>query len=95
MPTLPTLTITLEPNLAEALKKAAATGGVTMEQMVVDAIEQQLEVALRHRVLLSRLEQMDEHIVALAEYVGDVSAQPTETQIGSICRFRSGDGDSA
>lgn len=95
MPTLSTLTITLEPNLAEALKKAAASTGVTMEQMAVDAIEQQLEVALRHRVLLSRLEQMDEHIVALAEFVGDVSAQPTETQIGSICRFRSGDGDIA
>lgn len=95
MPTLPTLTLTLEPNLAEAIKKAAASTGVTMEQMAIDAIEQQLEVALRHRVLLSRLEQMDEHIVALAEFVGEVSAQPSETEIGSICRFRSGDGDRA
>lgn len=95
MTSLKSITIKLEPPLMEALSRAAVTSGLTLEQMAADAIEQQLEVALRHRVLLSRLEQMDEHIVALAEFVGEVSAQPTEAQIGSICRFRSGDGDIA
>lgn len=84
------ITLNLEPKLESALSEAVMTAGLTLEQMAVDVIEQQLETALRHRVLISRLEQIDEHIIALAEFVGEVGTKSNETQVGSICRYRPG-----
>lgn len=88
MSTITTLSINLEPELLQHLDKAAVVAGVTREQMAVQAIEQQLDVALRHLVLLSRMEEMDAHIVALAEFIGEVSAPPDPEQVKSFCRYR-------
>jgi uncharacterized protein (DUF1778 family) len=95
MTTTTTLSISLEADLAELLSTAAATAGLSREAVVIECVAQQLEIALRHRVLLARLEEMDQHIVALAEFVGESTATPDPAQVASICKYRSERGEVA
>lgn len=93
MSSITTVSIGLDYDLAELLAKAAAAAGLTREAVIIECIGQQLEVALRHRVLLARLEEMDRHVVALAEFIGEATAPADAAQIGSICRYRPGASD--
>lgn len=88
MASLTTFPISLEPELMSQLDEAAARAGLTREQMAEEAIAQQFEIALRHRVVLARLEEVDAHIVALAEFVAEASATPDQEQVASFCRYR-------
>lgn len=90
-----TLSISLQADLAELLSTAAATAGLSREAMVIECVAQQVEIALRHRVLLERLEEMDRHVVALAEFVGEATATPDPVQVASICKYRSERGEAA
>ncbi len=52
-------TVTLEAALAARLRAAASERGWTAESLAAACIVQHLEVAIRHRVLIERLEQVD------------------------------------
>lgn len=95
MSSITTVSIGLEPDLATLLEQAATAAGLTREAVIIECLSQQLEVALRHRALLSRLEEMDRHVVALAEFIGEATAPADAAQIGSICRYRPGASDGA
>lgn len=95
MSSITTVSIGLDSDLAALLEQAASAAGLSREAMIIECLDQQLDVALRHRVLLARLEEMDRHVVALAEFIGEATAPADAAQIGSICRYRSGPGDAA
>ncbi len=83
------LTITLEAALAARLSAAATEHGWSAESVAADCIAQSLEVALRHRVLIERMEQIDAAILDMAEAVGELAARrPASTCPGSAATAR-------
>ncbi len=66
------LTVTLGEALAARLNAAAAAQGWSAESLAADCIAQNLEVALRHRVLIERIEQIDAAILDMAQAVGEL-----------------------
>lgn len=70
------LKIELPSDLHRALADAAGRLKFSTEQLAIDCIAQMMETALRHRVLVDRQEQIDEALLAIAEFVGTF-AQPS------------------
>ncbi|MBW4968321.1 hypothetical protein KZZ04_18480, partial [Pseudoalteromonas sp. CR1] len=64
------LTVTLDAALAARLRAAAAERGWASESLAADCVAQALEVAIRHRVLIERMEQVDAAILDMAQAVG-------------------------
>ncbi|MBL7309316.1 hypothetical protein INQ13_23230, partial [Escherichia coli] len=50
------------------------------------------EVAIRHRVLIERMEQVDAAILDMAQAVGELGAPSTGIDLSQICRYRKGTG---
>jgi len=86
------VTIELTADLANAVAKAAGANKITVEEAIGECISQQLEHALRHRVLIQRQNDVDEALLELARLVGRLSAGPIEPQ-ENICRYRSADAE--
>lgn len=84
------LTITLEASLAARLGAAAAERDWTSESLAADCIAQVLEVAIRHRILIERMEQVDAAILDMAEAVGELGAPSSGIDLSKVCRFRKG-----
>jgi hypothetical protein len=82
--------IEIPADLAAAINGAAKANNVAAEDIVNDCVCQQLETALRHRVLIQRQNDVDEALIELARLVGRLSAGPSEPQ-ESICRYRPAD----
>lgn len=82
-----TLTISLDPQLAQVLAAAADARGWTSEILAAECIAQHLEVATRHRVLLERMETMDATIQDIAALLGEMGAAGSGVDISSICRY--------
>lgn len=84
-----TLTITLPDELAIRLTAAASTQGVAVDALVTRCIEQHLETALRHSVLIERLEIVDAQIDAIARFVEKAASggglDPVD--LFRICRY--------
>ncbi|ACS39710.1 MULTISPECIES: hypothetical protein [Methylorubrum] len=89
------LTLTLEAGLAAALRRAAAERGWSPESLAADCIAQHLEIALRHRVLLERMEQIDTALLDMAEVVGELGAPSGGIDLSRVCRFRKATADDA
>ncbi|KMO35090.1 hypothetical protein VQ02_17915 [Methylobacterium variabile] len=79
---------TLPAALAASLRKEAAQRGWTPESLARDCIDQYLEVALRHRVVLERMEQVDAALLQLAQTVGEIEAAAEAVEPGALCRYR-------
>jgi hypothetical protein len=88
------LTIILEEGLAARLSAAAAEHGWSAESLAADCIAQNLEVALRHRVLIERMEQIDAAILDMAEAVGELGAPSAGIDLSGVCRYRKDAGGS-
>lgn len=86
------LTITLNAGLAARLTAAAAERGWTPESLASDCVAQVLEVAIRHRVLIERLEIVDAALLDMAEAVGELGAPSGGIDLSEVCRFREGAG---
>jgi hypothetical protein len=84
------LSIEVGADLAAKISKAAATAGITVDAMINDCIAQQIETALRHRVLVQRQGDVDDALLELARLVGRLSAG-SDQQSRDICRYRAGD----
>lgn len=86
------LKITLPADVAAALQKAAAARGWTPESLAADCVAQSLEVAIRHRVVLERIDQVDAALIEMATALGSIEAAAGETvDLSSFCRFKKGD----
>jgi hypothetical protein len=84
------LSIEVGADLAAKISKAAATAGITVDAMINDCIAQQIETALRHRVLVQRQGDVDEALLELARLVGRLSAG-IDQQPRDMCRYRVAD----
>ncbi|MGX9979822.1 hypothetical protein [Methylobacterium fujisawaense] len=84
------LTLTLDASLGAALRRAAVDRGWSPESLAVDCIRQSLEVALRHRVLVERMETIDAALMAMAKAVDELAHPNNDggTELDQICRFR-------
>ena len=82
------LTLTLEASLAARLSAAAAERGWSAESLAAACVSQHLEVAIRHRVLIERLEQVDAAILDMAQAVGDLGAPSAGIDLSKVCRYR-------
>ena len=86
------LTVTLDAALAARLRAAAAERGWSAESLAVECIVQHLEVAIRHRVLVERMEQIDGAILEMAQAVGELGAPSAGIDLSKVCRLHKGDG---
>lgn len=85
------LTITLPADVAVALQQAAAGRGWTPESLAADCIAQQIEVAIRHRVVLERIEQVDAALIEMATALGAIEAAGGEgIDLSDFCRYKKG-----
>jgi hypothetical protein len=87
MANLHQLTIELDEHLADQLREAAREHGWTPESLAADCVAQRLEIAVRHRVLIERLEAVDAHIATLAEFVGEATQTGEGIDLTKICRY--------
>lgn len=90
-------TITLPAPLASRLTAAATEQGWSRESLAAECVVQHLEVAIRHRVLIERMEQIDAAILDMAQAVGELGAPSAGLDLSKVCRFRkhAGGSDSA
>ncbi|RDJ20278.1 hypothetical protein DWF00_19965 [Bosea caraganae] len=85
------LTIILPADVATALRKAATERGWTLESLAADCIAQQIETAIRHRVVLERIEQVDGALIEMATALGAIEAAGGEgIDLSAFCRYRKG-----
>jgi hypothetical protein len=82
------LILRLTADLEIRLHAAAAERGCSSEILAAECIAQSLEVAVRHRVLLERQEQVDQAIFELARAVGEFSAPAAAIDLTAVCRYR-------
>lgn len=82
------ITLTLEASLADRLHAAAVERDWSVESLAADCVAQHLEVAIRHRVLIERLEQVDAVILEMAEAVGELGAPSAGIDLSKVCRYR-------
>ena len=80
-------TIELDDQLSQRLKTAAAEQGWSHESLAADCVAQHLEIALRHRVLIERMEATDAHIATLAKFVGEATQDSAGADLSHICKF--------
>lgn len=84
-----TLSITLDDALISRVTAAAAAQDRTVDAVIALCVEQQLEVALRHTVLVERMETVDAQIDAIAHFIEKASSggglDPVD--LFKICRY--------
>lgn len=83
------LNVVLEAGLAARLSKAATERGSSPAILAAECIAQSLEVAIRHRVLLERMEQVDSAILEMAQAVGELGTPSEAIDLSKMCRYRS------
>lgn len=83
------LTIDLDEGLAARLSEAARELGAPPAALAADCVAQSLEVAVRHRAALQRVEQVDEALIALAGMLGEMRAAAEAMAAGPqmLCRY--------
>lgn len=84
------LTVVLPADLAAALASAASQRGWTSESLAADCIAQSLEVAIRHRVALERIDQVDAALLELAKAVSAVEEASGPLDLSDFCRYKRG-----
>lgn len=88
MATLQEFTIQVDRDLAQRLVAGANDRGMTPEALIAECVAQQLELAIRYRTVLDRLEAVDEHIVTLAQFVGEATQDAGGVDLNRVCRYR-------
>ncbi len=88
MATLQEFTIQVDRDLAQRLVMGAKDRGLTPEALIAECVAQQLELAIRYRTVLDRLEAVDEHIVTLAQFVGEATPDAAGIDLSRVCRYR-------
>ncbi len=83
------LTLDLDVALAEALRAAADQASATVEAIAAEALAQHVKTALRHKVLLDRIETVDAQIAAIAYFIEKVTAAggAEGVDLERLCRY--------
>jgi hypothetical protein len=84
--TLRKLTIELEVDLSEKLSTEAKAHNWNPEDLARECVAQHLEIAVRHRALVERLEAVDQSLAALAQFVGEAGAASEGVDLRKILR---------
>ena len=87
MSTIQPFTIKLDAELATRLTKAAGERGWSPESLAADCVAQHVEIALRHRVLVERMEAIDAQIASLAKFVGEATQDSGGLDLSWICKY--------
>jgi hypothetical protein len=87
MGTLQPFTIELDAELAATLTKSAGERGWSPESLATDCVAQHIEIALRHRVLVERMEVIDAQIASLAKFVGEATQDSGGLDLSWICKY--------
>jgi predicted transcriptional regulator len=79
-------TVQVEKALAERLEEAARTTKISSADLIAECIAQHLEVAIRHRALIDRLEVVDQGLLELASFIGEATAG-SDADLSTFCRY--------
>ncbi len=77
--------VELEETLAERLEEAARNSKLSPAQLIAECVIQHLEVAIRHRALIDRLDTVDQGLLDLAEFIGEATAG-SSVDLSNLCR---------
>ena len=78
--------IELDDALAERLEEAARNSKLSATELIAECVAQHLEVAIRHRTLIDRLDAVDQGLLELAAFVGEATAGGN-VDLSSMCRY--------
>lgn len=78
--------VELEDELAERLEEAARNSKLTATELITECIIQHLEVAIRHRALIDRLDAVDQGLLDLASFIGEATAGP-KVDLSNMCQY--------
>ena len=79
-------TVQIEKTLAERLERAAHTAKISPVELITECIIQHLEVAVRHRALIDRLDTVDQGLLELATFIGEATAGP-KVDLSNLCQY--------
>lgn len=82
----PTYTVEVDTALGARLEDAARAARVSAADLIAECVAQHLEVALRHRVLMDRVETVDRGLLELATFVGEATAVAS-LDLSDVCRY--------
>ena len=78
--------VELEDELAERLEEAAHNSKLSATELITECVAQHLEVAIRHRALIDRLDAVDQGLLELATFVGEATAGGN-VDLSKMCRY--------
>jgi predicted transcriptional regulator len=79
-------TVQVEKALAERLEEAARAKKISSADLIAECVAQHLEVAIRHRALIDRLEVVDQGLLELASFIGEATAG-SDADLSNMCRY--------
>ena len=88
MGSLSEFTIQVDRDLGERLVASAKARGLSPEQLIAECVSDHLDLAIRYRTVLDRLEAMDEHVITLAQFVGEATQDAGGIDLSRVCRYR-------
>ncbi len=83
--------VVIDADLADNLTQAAQSLGLSREAFAAECLAQAVETALRHRVVLQRVERVDLAILELAGFLGELKAAAETSSAAPakpFCRYR-------
>jgi predicted transcriptional regulator len=78
--------IELDDALAERLEEAARKSKLSATELIAECVIQHLEVAVRHRALIDRLDTVDQGLLELATFIGEAAAGP-KVDLSNLCQY--------
>ncbi|RQH06875.1 hypothetical protein [Bradyrhizobium sp. RP6] len=79
-------TVQIETKLSEQLEEAARAAKIAPAELIAQCVEQHLDIAVRFRALIERLETVDQGLLDLAGFVGEATASG-HFDVSSLCRY--------
>lgn len=80
-------TIQIEQKLAERLEAVARSAKLPATELVAECVRQHLDMAARHRILMERLEVVDQGLLELATFIGEATAGGDQVDFSKLCRY--------
>ena len=78
--------IELDDALTERLEEAARNSKLSAAALITECVIQHLEVAIRHRTLIDRLDTVDQGLLELATFIGEATAG-SKIDLSNLCQY--------
>lgn len=82
--------VELEDGLAKRLEEVAGKSKLSASELIAECVLQWLDVAVRHRALIDRLDTVDQGLLELAAFVGEATAGGG-ADLSNLCRYSPSD----